>query len=85
VIALRRSGWNTGHFDDERQTRSRSLSGLPVDKVGEQWKLEIRGANDPNRATVLLDRNFNLIEVTKNPAVQRRAPTCTSHMDSTPD
>ena len=39
-------------------------------KVGGQWKLEIRGADEPNRATLLLDNNFKLLEVTKNPAVQ---------------
>jgi hypothetical protein len=30
-------------------------------KVGGQWKLEIRGADEPNRATVLLDSKFKLL------------------------
>jgi hypothetical protein len=39
-----------------------------VKKVGQNWELEIKGADEPNRATVLLDSNFKLLAVTKNPA-----------------
>lgn len=39
-----------------------------VKKVGQNWELEIKGADEPNRATVLLDNNFKLLAVTKNPA-----------------
>jgi len=38
-----------------------------VKKVGRNWEMEIKGADDPNRATVLLDSNFKLLSVTKNP------------------
>ncbi|HXE34384.1 MAG TPA: hypothetical protein VN087_10765 [Verrucomicrobiae bacterium] len=37
-----------------------------VKKVGQNWELEIRGAEEPNRATVLLDSDFKLLAVTKN-------------------
>jgi hypothetical protein len=37
-------------------------------KVGSNWKVEIKGADEPNTATVLLDSNFKLLEVKKNPA-----------------
>ena len=37
-----------------------------VQKVGQNWELEIRGADEPNRATVLLDSNFKLLAVTKS-------------------
>jgi hypothetical protein len=43
-----------------------SLGG--VRKVGQNWELEIKGADEPNSATVLLDNNFKLLAVTKNPA-----------------
>jgi len=36
-------------------------------KVGSHWEIEIKGADEPNRATVSLDSNFKLIAVTKNP------------------
>jgi hypothetical protein len=39
-------------------------------KVDGQWKLEIRGADEPNRAIVLLDSDFKLLGVTKNPSEQ---------------
>lgn len=39
-----------------------------VKKVGPNWELEIKGADEPNRATVLLDSNFKLLAVTKNAA-----------------
>jgi hypothetical protein len=39
-----------------------------VKKVGQNWELEIKGADEPNRATVLLDANFKLLAVTKNTA-----------------
>jgi len=38
-----------------------------VKKVGQNWELEIKGADEPNRATVLLDNNFKLLAVTKDP------------------
>jgi hypothetical protein len=38
-----------------------------VKKVGQNWEVEIKGADEPNRATVLLDNNFKLLAVTKNP------------------
>jgi hypothetical protein len=38
-----------------------------VRKVGQNWEVEIKGADEPNRATVLLDNNFKLLAVTKNP------------------
>jgi hypothetical protein len=37
-----------------------------VKKVGRNWEVEIKGADEPNRATVLLDNNFKLLAVTKN-------------------
>jgi hypothetical protein len=39
-----------------------------VKKVGQNWELEIKGADEPNRATILLDSHFKLLAVTKNPA-----------------
>src|SRR6267154_2388630 len=41
---------------------------ITAKKVDSNWKLEIKGADEPNSATVLLDGNFKLLEVTKNPA-----------------
>jgi hypothetical protein len=38
---------------------------LSATKVGSNWELEIKGADDPNRALVLLDRNFKLLKVTR--------------------
>jgi hypothetical protein len=38
-----------------------------VKKVGQNWEVEIKGADEPNRATVLLDNNFKLLAVTKHP------------------
>jgi len=38
-----------------------------VKKVGSTWLLEIKGADEPNRALVELDSNFKLIKVTKVP------------------
>ena len=40
-----------------------SLAG--VKKVGSTWLLEIKGADEPNRALVELDSSFKLIKVTK--------------------
>jgi hypothetical protein len=40
-----------------------------VNKVGQNWELEIKGADEPNRATVLLNSNFRLLAVTKNHAM----------------
>jgi hypothetical protein len=37
-----------------------------VKKVGQNWELDIKGADELNRATVLLDNNFKLLAVTKN-------------------
>jgi hypothetical protein len=39
-----------------------------VKKTDKGWELEIKGADEPNRATVLLDSNFKLLSVTKDPA-----------------
>jgi hypothetical protein len=39
-----------------------------VKKVGQSWELEIKGADEPNRPTILLDSHFKLLAVTKNPA-----------------
>jgi len=39
-----------------------------VKKVGQNWELEIKGADEPNRAAILLDSNFKLLSVTKSPA-----------------
>lgn len=39
-----------------------------VKKVGQNWELEIKGADEPNRATVLLDSDFKLLAETKNPS-----------------
>jgi hypothetical protein len=41
-----------------------------VKKVGRNWEVEIKGADEPNRATVLLDNNFKLLAVTKNSAAR---------------
>lgn len=41
---------------------------ISAKKVDSNWKLEIKGADEPNSATVLLDSNFRLVAVTKNPA-----------------
>jgi hypothetical protein len=40
--------------------------GSGVKKLGSNWELEIKGADEPNRATVLLDSEFKLVKVTKN-------------------
>jgi hypothetical protein len=39
---------------------------VSVKKLGTYWELEIKGADNPNRATVLLDGNFKLLKATKN-------------------
>ena len=39
-----------------------------VKKVGQNSELEIKGADEPNRATILLGSHFKLLAVTKNPA-----------------
>jgi hypothetical protein len=39
-----------------------------VKRVGANWEVEIKGADEPNRAIVLLDANFKLISVTKLPS-----------------
>lgn len=39
---------------------------ISVKKLDSNWELEIRGADEPNRATVLLDSNFRLLTATKN-------------------
>jgi hypothetical protein len=39
-----------------------------IKKVGQNWELEIKGADEPGRATILLDSNFKLLAVTKNPS-----------------
>lgn len=40
-----------------------SLAG--VTKVGSTWQVEIKGADEPNRALVVLDSDFKLVKVTK--------------------
>ena len=37
-----------------------------VKRLAPNWELEIKGADEPNRATVLLDANFKLLSVTKH-------------------
>jgi len=37
-----------------------------VKKMGQNWELEIKDADQPNRATVLLDNNFKLLAVTRD-------------------
>ena len=41
---------------------------ISAKKVGSNWELEIKGADEPNRAMVILDSNFKPLAVTKNPA-----------------
>jgi hypothetical protein len=38
---------------------------LSVKKAGSNWELEIKGGDEPNRATVLLDSEFKIVKVTK--------------------
>jgi hypothetical protein len=49
---------------DARPYTYSSLEG--VKKKGSNWEVELKGADQPNRATILLDRKFNLISVKKN-------------------
>ena len=37
-----------------------------VNKVGTNWVMEMKGADEPNRATVVLDENFKLLKATKD-------------------
>jgi hypothetical protein len=39
---------------------------VSVKKWGQLWELVVRGADEPSRATVLLDSNFKLVKVTKD-------------------
>jgi len=39
-----------------------------VTKVGSHWQLEVKGADEPNKALVYLDGNFKLIKVVRLPA-----------------
>ncbi|HTZ32206.1 MAG TPA: hypothetical protein VMH31_07100 [Methylomirabilota bacterium] len=39
---------------------------ISVKKVDSNWELEIKGADAPNRATILLDSNFKLLRATRN-------------------
>ena len=41
---------------------------ISAKKVHSNWELEIKGADEPNRATVMLNSNFKLLAVTKNSA-----------------
>jgi len=41
---------------------------LSAKKVGANWEVQLKGAEEPDRATVLLDSNFKLLSVTRNPA-----------------
>lgn len=50
---------------DARPYDYNSLRG--VRSVGTNWELEIGGADEPNRASVLLDQHFKLLKVTKLP------------------
>jgi len=43
------------------------LSLTSVKKVGSQWEVEIKGADAPNRAVLILDGAFKLVSVTKYP------------------
>jgi len=46
-----------------------------VAKVGSTWQVEIKGADEPNRALVVLDSNFKLLKVTRtNAPVAPKAP-----------
>jgi len=49
---------------------------VSVKKVGSNWILEIKGADEPNKAEVVLDSSFKLVKVTKTvvPVPQRKAP-----------
>jgi hypothetical protein len=47
-----------------------------VKKVDQNWELEIKSADEPNCATVLLDSNFKLLSVAKNPASHLTHGTC---------
>ena len=39
---------------------------VSVKKAGSHWELEIKGADEPNRATVLLDSKFKVLQAKKN-------------------
>jgi hypothetical protein len=39
-------------------------------KLDSTWQLEIKGADEPNRAVILLDRNFKLLKITRTAAVE---------------
>jgi hypothetical protein len=43
---------------------------LSATKVGSNWAVEIKGADDPNRALVVLDPNFKLLRVTKTAPIK---------------
>ena len=45
---------------------------VSVKKVGSNWILEIKGADEPNKAEVVLDSSFKLVKVTKT-VVRRTA------------
>lgn len=47
-----------------------SLAGAT--KVGSTWQVEIKGADEPNRALVVLDSNFKLVKVTRAPSPLER-------------
>jgi len=38
---------------------------MDVKKVGSNWILDIKGADEPNRAEAVLDSDFKLVKVTK--------------------
>ena len=40
---------------------------VSVKKAGSDWVLEMNGADEPNRATVVLDKEFKLVKAAKNP------------------
>jgi hypothetical protein len=39
-------------------------------KVGSAWEVVIRGADEPNRALVILDKNFKLVKITRLSALK---------------
>jgi hypothetical protein len=41
-----------------------------VKRVGQNWELQIKGADEPHRATILLGSNFKLLAVTRSSATQ---------------
>jgi hypothetical protein len=38
---------------------------MSVKEVGATWEVVIKGADEPNRAMIVLDKNFKLLKVTR--------------------